>query len=52
MLERDDLAVDFMIKYENGEVLSLFDYKQELKAKNNHKAHCNIIAYNAFFERA
>ena len=52
MLGRDDLAVDFMTKYENGEVLSLFDYKQELKAKNNHKAHCNIIAYNAFFERA
>ena len=52
MLGRDDLAVDFMTKYENGEVLSLFDYKQELKEKNNHKAYCNLIAYNALFERA
>ena len=52
MLGRDDLAVDFMTKYEKGEVLSLFDYKQELKDKNNFKAHCNVLAYNAFFERA
>lgn len=52
MLGRDDLAVDFMEKYKNGEVISLFEYKQQLKEKNNHKAHCNILAHNAFFERA
>ena len=30
MLNRDDLAVDFMKKYESGEILSLFEYKQQL----------------------
>ena len=51
-LGRDDLAIDFMTKYEKGEVLSLQEYKKEVWDKENRKAHCNIMAYNAFFERA
>ena len=51
-LGRDDLAVDFMTKYQKGEVASLQAYKDELWEKENKKAHCSVLSYHAFFERA
>ena len=41
-----------MNKYQRGEIQSLQEYKDELWEKENKKAHCSVLSYHAFFERA